>query len=126
MKVSYRTVKINNNHTKDLKGYEKVSTDFCCAEMISVLDDEFFVYGGYGLDHLGKHNIRSENQICIVKQESGYYGDIDETNFEIHFCPFCGERIIYEEVERISLTQQKTEETVTLTQTKVEWIEEKC
>lgn len=68
--------------------YKAISHDFCCEEM------EHCIRGGSPLS-FSDYNIPELYYNVYIPDK---YGDGD--NLEVKYCPFCGEKIKYEEVER--------------------------
>ncbi len=103
MKVKYE--KIHNIIGKDCfceefeYTYRTIEISFCCEEMKDAFKEWCVVFGNdftcYGKEYY-KHN--TNNKINIYKVVSSDYdsNDYDHLVREISFCPFCGERIVYD------------------------------
>jgi len=100
MKVKYQRVQDKDYVMKEFEyTYQFPQIDVCCDKMKEALKEWVIVFGNdftrYGNEHY--HN-NLNNKINIYKTVRSNYDrhDLVELVTEISFCPFCGEKIIYD------------------------------
>lgn len=125
MEVQHKTiVKIEPNKYGEYKRYEyKVVNSLeitsgrssCCKEMskewtdLITLEDDKSPY--------------DKPEICISYEEYDGYNDGERATKQISYCPWCGEKITFKEVERV--TKIRVEKQVTEVKTVIEYEEVK-
>jgi len=75
--------------------YKVVSCDFCCYEMEHYIEGSPFYFSGSIIP-----------EPCYFVCISDKYGD--GSSEEIKYCPFCGAKIEYEEIEKIKYKKIKS------------------
>src|ERR1017187_7825379 len=103
MKIQYKSI-VNVDGVPTI--FKEISGEVCCENARQACEKETLRFPG------GEH--LEIPQIAIASVESGYYGDSTTDFYPISFCPFCGVKIICEEIERVKVveTRTKVEETI--------------
>jgi len=85
MRVKYKTKKVSSmNH------YELVEVEFCCEDMKKAWEDYFVHFGSFPDDSF----INGSNAVNIYR----CYPEGVVEEMPIRYCPFCGKKIVVEEV----------------------------
>lgn len=93
MKVKYSTITLE----KGVERFKLEGVDICCDGMKEAWGADRIGFGDESFDDFKKET--SVCQIAFKWSEGGcYVGDIDYYDEQIFFCPFCGVRLLLEEV----------------------------
>ncbi len=95
MKIEYKTyLDVNDKPCK----FVEIRNAPCCEEIGKDVD-----YLEFGADDYPVPLAF----LCITEIELGYYGDRTTHYHPISFCPFCGAKIVCEEIERVKVIQTR-------------------
>ncbi len=104
MRVKYEKVQNMDYVMKEFEyTYRPINIDFCCDKMKTAFEEWYIVfgkdfthYGHYG-NELYHNNLNNKINIYKSVPSNFDYHDTVELVMEIFFCPFCGEKIIFDE-----------------------------
>jgi hypothetical protein len=102
MRVPYKA-EIHKGST-EFKAEDQTKTTFCCPEMKGAWEERAVHFGDY------EHIYNRLNRVCIYHC-SAYPEGACWDEYVINFCPFCGAKIVCEQVAAVQITYRKVRRT---------------
>lgn len=100
MKIEYKTTV---NQAGEPCKFDEVRNSPCCEEMGKASSDD----DNYDCMNFGETDSYSGVAPVLCLTSLGYYGDHTTHYHPICFCPFCGAKVVCEEIERVKIIETK-------------------